>query len=654
MRWVALVGVLAVVGSLCLGGCDGDGHKNQAPEARISASPETGPTPLVVTLDASASTDKEDRIESYAWVTGDGATLSGVTVTHTYERPGEFTVTLTVTDHTGKTSTASQVVTVENRPPVAGFKPYQAEGFAGAVMRFDASASTDPDGEIVAMEWDLGDGNSAVGPVVEHRYAAAGRYIAALTLRDELGGESELTQGVSVRPEMDFPAYREERLGCPPGVFDCMATHISGDGLIAIYTGWNDHLYRDGIITALASPNGLPAVVADMNEAGQMTGWFRSSSAGFSGEAFLYENGSWSMPTLPDGAYRAWPVAINEQGDVLANIEFVPHSSWRPFILRGGHWISIPAPEAAIAMDINDNGEVTGWSSRSVGYDLVEAVSWTYRDGIVQMLEPYAGAELTYAYAINNSGEVAAVAAANRLSSEGYALLYKGSEILNVAASVHYVPTLCWYEKYAECSTLQLTNSGWVMGQSPNVDSYGSVGFRWKDGEIERFDPAGTTSTGYGINGAGDMIGQAGNDVYVMTQSLKLYRLLHYDDYGTGLRAADINNSGEIALGASHVYLPHPYPPAPPGPTAYRATPVALLFSRLVEDNDAIPAARGLSPLITDAKFAHEEMDLPASCERLYEYDDGVRALTPAGMTQEQADQLRAQTAAIEETLICP
>jgi hypothetical protein len=81
---------------------------------------------------------------------------------------------------------------------------------------------------------------------------------------------------------------------------------------------------------------------------------------------------------------------------------------------------------------------------------------------------------------------------------------------------------------------------------------------------------------------------------------------------------------------------------------------VVLLFSRLLEANDEIPAARALSPVISAAKLAHEDKDLPASCERLYEYDDGVRALTPSGLTQEQADQLRARSAAIEETLLCP
>jgi hypothetical protein len=59
-----------------------------------------------------------------------------------------------------------------------------------------------------------------------------------------------------------------------------------------------------------------------------------------------------------------------------------------------------------------------------------------------------------------------------------------------------------------------------------------------------------------------------------------------------------------------------------------------------------------LSPVITAAQIAHEEKDFLASCERLYEYDAGVRVLMPSDLTQEQTDQLRTQTAAIKETLL--
>jgi len=178
MRWVALLGIVAVVGSLALAGCDGDDYKNQAPVAAFSASPQAGPTPLVVTLDASASMDKEGRIENYDWVTGDGTTLAGAVVTHTYERPGEFTVTLTVTDHKGKTSTASQVVTVENRPPSqisVAVSPATAEVEVGKSVLFTA-AVTGTDN--TAVNWSVSGvagGNSTVGTITDQ-----GEYTAPL------------------------------------------------------------------------------------------------------------------------------------------------------------------------------------------------------------------------------------------------------------------------------------------------------------------------------------------------------------------------------------------------------------------------------------------------------------------------------------------
>jgi len=630
MRWVALVGALAVVGSLGLAGCDGEDHKNQAPVAVFSTSPQAGPTPLIVTLDASASTDKEDRIESYAWVTGDGATLAGVVVTHTYERPGEFTVTLRVTDHKGKTSTASQVVTVENRPPVAAFKPYQTIGFADAVMRFDASASTDPDGEIAAMEWDLGDGSWSTGSVVEHRYAVAGDYEVLLRVRDELGGESDAVQGVSVEPEEEYPAYRVENVMCG----SCYVTRINNSGLI-VFGSW---LYRDGTLTSVISPEGRRGRIEVLNDAGQMAGnlW---PDADFAQPFFFIDaDGSWLIPPQPEEGYEASALAINENGDVL-----VGERTWRKpslYLLKQNSWSRVEAPlqlDSNLDPVMNDQGEIVGVTL--VGeFPEEELRSWLSRGGAWELLPRYAGTSESLAYAINNSSQI--VVSAYGPTDKRYGLLFKEGQYTNIG---NLGGASGWGE--GVFPPLHLTDSGWVAGDSVGMD--GEIhGFRWRDGRMEQLGLSGHVSRAFDINESGDLLGTVDGRTSILDRKGHLYALNAPENRPNYVpQSAVINDLGEAAFSAMY---------SPGLSFSYHAQPVIVLFSRLLESNEDIPAARALSPLITAAQLAHEDMDLPASCERLYEYDDGVRALTPSGMTQEQADHLRAQTAAIEETLLCP
>ncbi|MFQ5786337.1 MAG: PKD domain-containing protein, partial [Alphaproteobacteria bacterium] len=83
---------------------------NTAPVAAFSATPASGQAPLDVTFDASASTDTDGTIVSYAWDFGDGASGTGPVVQHTYV-VGGYTVSLTVTDDGGATGASSASIT---------------------------------------------------------------------------------------------------------------------------------------------------------------------------------------------------------------------------------------------------------------------------------------------------------------------------------------------------------------------------------------------------------------------------------------------------------------------------------------------------------------------------------------------------------------
>ncbi len=89
-------------------------NPNQAPTAVANSTSVFGPSPFTVVFDGSTSTDPDGTLESYAWDFGDGETSDEISPSHTFTDPGAYTVTLTVTDDNGATSTATRVVTAED------------------------------------------------------------------------------------------------------------------------------------------------------------------------------------------------------------------------------------------------------------------------------------------------------------------------------------------------------------------------------------------------------------------------------------------------------------------------------------------------------------------------------------------------------------
>jgi PKD repeat protein len=86
---------------------------NRGPVAIFTESAESVYTDETIIFNASESYDPDGEIVSYVWDFGDGTTGTGVTVNHTYTEAGNYTVTLTVTDDDGASSSVSAEKTVE-------------------------------------------------------------------------------------------------------------------------------------------------------------------------------------------------------------------------------------------------------------------------------------------------------------------------------------------------------------------------------------------------------------------------------------------------------------------------------------------------------------------------------------------------------------
>ncbi|TFD76545.1 PKD domain-containing protein [Cryobacterium psychrophilum] len=157
---------------------------------------------LSVTTDASASTDPDGTITSYAWSWGDGATSTGKTASHGYASAGIYTVGLTVTDNAGGTNATTRSVTTTvapvNAAPTAAF----TATVAPLSVAVDGRASTDADGTIKSFDWSWGDGTTGTGVTATHAYAAAGNYPIRLTVTDNAGatGTTEQTANVPAPP----------------------------------------------------------------------------------------------------------------------------------------------------------------------------------------------------------------------------------------------------------------------------------------------------------------------------------------------------------------------------------------------------------------------------------------------------------------------
>jgi len=79
------------------------------------------------------------------------------------------------------------ITILPNRGPLASFSAHPSA--AGRPTRFDASASSDPDGQVAGYDWDFGDGTILRngGPISQHVYHAPGTYQVRLTVVDDEG-----------------------------------------------------------------------------------------------------------------------------------------------------------------------------------------------------------------------------------------------------------------------------------------------------------------------------------------------------------------------------------------------------------------------------------------------------------------------------------
>jgi PKD repeat protein len=126
-----------------------------------------------------------------------------------------------------------------NNPPTSAFNAVPTAGDAPLAVNFDATASSDFDGQITSYEWDFGDGGTGSGATIAHTYSAPGTYTAKLTVTDDDGATATATRTIDVAqpnapPTASFAATPTSGTVPVNVAFDATGS-TDADGSIASY-----------------------------------------------------------------------------------------------------------------------------------------------------------------------------------------------------------------------------------------------------------------------------------------------------------------------------------------------------------------------------------------------------------------------------------
>ncbi len=125
---------------------------NRQPKPVISASESAGAIPFEVTFTSEGTVDPDGDELAYRWDFGDGSTSSEVSPVHTFEKPGNYDVRLTVTDPEGEESESMIKIGAGNAPPqlAVAFTGNQSFYWPGQELAYEVRVEDHEDGTLDA------------------------------------------------------------------------------------------------------------------------------------------------------------------------------------------------------------------------------------------------------------------------------------------------------------------------------------------------------------------------------------------------------------------------------------------------------------------------------------------------------------------------
>ncbi|MDI9639746.1 PKD domain-containing protein, partial [Geitlerinema splendidum] len=195
------------------------------------------------------------NITSYQWSFGDGTFSNLENPTHTYNQPGSYTVTLTVSGPGGTTAVSSIITAYQVNAPTAAFIADRIVGYAPLTVTFTNQSSPNA----TSFLWNFGDGTTATTRDAVHAFTSPGNYTVTLTAAGA-GGSTIVQRIITVlnvptptptgTPPIQAPIANfrtNQNVGFPPLLVEF--TNLSVGTISTI--NWN---FGDGQLSTEANP----------------------------------------------------------------------------------------------------------------------------------------------------------------------------------------------------------------------------------------------------------------------------------------------------------------------------------------------------------------------------------------------------------------
>ncbi|MGN6533369.1 MAG: PKD domain-containing protein [Ginsengibacter sp.] len=147
----------------------------------------------------------------YNWDFGDGTTSNQVKPVHLYNTEGNYTISLSIKDQYGCTSSVSKTNSITIANPASDFQLSDSVGTCPPLVVTFTNTSEN----YSKWSWDFGDGNTSSERNPSHFYAEAGVFNAVLTITGPGGCISQKTRQIKVDGPSGTFSYTN-MMGCAP------------------------------------------------------------------------------------------------------------------------------------------------------------------------------------------------------------------------------------------------------------------------------------------------------------------------------------------------------------------------------------------------------------------------------------------------------